>query len=267
MYAGPATPRKGRSAEKRARCGRNRHRRDTLLRMPALDGISVVDFSRVLAGPLVAMTLGRPRRGRRQGRVAGRRRHPALASARRRAGTRGLPPRRQPQQALGRARPEGRHRPGARPAPVRARGRGRLELQAGDARAVRPRLRRRGRCQPRCRLLRDQRLRRPRREGDAGLRPARAGGGRADEHLGPARHAVEDRRRGRRRGHRALCDGRRASPRCTSASAPASASASRSTCCTRTWRCSRTSRPAGSRAGRCRRARQRAPEHRAVRDL
>jgi crotonobetainyl-CoA:carnitine CoA-transferase CaiB-like acyl-CoA transferase len=26
--------------------------------LPALDGISVVDFSRVLAGPLVAMTLG-----------------------------------------------------------------------------------------------------------------------------------------------------------------------------------------------------------------
>ena len=50
----------------------------------------------------------RSRRRRDQGRVAGGRRHAPLAAAGRRRGARDLPPRGQPQQALDRARPQGR---------------------------------------------------------------------------------------------------------------------------------------------------------------
>ena len=49
----------------------------------------------------------RSRRGRDQGRVARRRRHPPVAAAGRRSGAGVLPPRREPQQALDRARPQG----------------------------------------------------------------------------------------------------------------------------------------------------------------
>ena len=78
----------------------------------ALEGVRVLDLSRVLAGPVVHADARRPRRRRDQGRAAGarraagRRRHPRLGPAvpagRRRRGNRGsrVLPRHQPQQAL-----------------------------------------------------------------------------------------------------------------------------------------------------------------------
>ena len=69
---------------------------------------------------------------------------------------------------------------------------------------------------------------------------------------GPAGHAVEDRRRGHRRRGCALRDDRGAWPRCTRDATPAAVSASRSTCCTRASRCSRTSRRATWQAATCR---------------
>ena len=94
-----------------------------------LAGLLVADFSRVLAGPYATMLLARPGRRRRQGGEPRRRRHPHVDAAGPRRGLDVLP-RRQPQQAVDRPRPQGRG--GRRPGP-RARPPGRRrdrELQA-----------------------------------------------------------------------------------------------------------------------------------------
>ena len=91
--------------------------------------------------------------------------------------------------------------------------------------------------------------RRPR---DAGLRPDRSGGRRADEHHRPAR------RRRRRRASRSSTSSRRStrrspcSRRSTRAATAAGAARDDRPPAARTWRCSRTSRPAGSPTGRSR---------------
>ena len=95
-----------------------------------LAGIGVVDLSRVLAGPLVAMTLGD------LGADVIKVESPLGDDTRRwkppqdAQGRAVVPPRREPQQAVGRARPEGRARPRARAPALRARRRRRLELPA-----------------------------------------------------------------------------------------------------------------------------------------
>ena len=131
---------------------------------------------------------GRPRRRGDQGRGPAGRRHPHLVApgARRRLD---LLPGDQPQQALGRARPEGPRRPGRGPGAGPPRRRHDRELQARRAGPVRAGLRHRRRRQPADRLRLDQRLRhRPEGRGAARLRPDGAGDLRADEpHRRPRR--------------------------------------------------------------------------------
>ena len=74
----------------------------------ALGDSKVLDFSRVLAGPLATMVLARPRGGGDEGRVARRRRHAPVGAAVRRGRRRDLLPVGQPQQGEPRARPDRR---------------------------------------------------------------------------------------------------------------------------------------------------------------
>ena len=142
-----------------------------------------------------------------------------------------LPPLGEPQQAFDRARPQGR-RPTSSWRVSSASGRTWSSPTSSRERSpASASTTRRSRCQPRRRLLRDQRLRRAGRRADARLRPARAGGRRADEHHGTAGDAVQGGRRDHRRGHRALRDGRGAGGALCAPHAAARASASRSTCC------------------------------------
>ena len=179
---------------------------------PALDGILVADFSRVLAGPLCTMTLGDLGRRRDQGRAARRRRrHARLGPAVRRRG-RDLLPRPQPQQALGDARPQGPRRRGARP---RAGARADVVVEnfrPGHDRPPGAGLRRGRARQPGRRLLLDQRVRLGRAgRGAARLRPAAAGDGRADVGDRRARRAPAEGRRGAgRHGLRPVRDDRHA---------------------------------------------------------
>ena len=196
-----------------------------------LAGLLVADFSRILAGPYATDAAGRPRRRRGQGRGPARRRHPLLAAAgaRRRLD---VLPRRQPQQAVGRPRPQGPRRPRPRPGAGPARRHRDRELPARRPRAVRARLRHGRRGEPGRRLRLDQRLRQRRAgPGAARLRPDRAGDLRPDEPDRQPRHGPVPRRHlGLRRDGRAARDHRHPRRRCTVATRPAAASTSRSTC-------------------------------------
>ena len=158
----------------------------------------------------------RPRRGRDQGGVARRRRHALLDAAGHRGRRLDLLPGDQPEQAVGRARPQGRRRPRARAGARPPRGRVRAELQAGRADQVRPRLRRGQRAQPVGHLRLDQRLRQRRRQGPARLRPHGPGDVRAHvAHRRPGRPAVPRGHLGVRRDRRPAHhdrDPRRAQP-------------------------------------------------------
>ena len=174
----------------------------------------------------------RSRGGCDQGRGAGRRRHAQMGASRRRARPRHLLPGRQPQQAVGRPRPQGGRRPRAGEEPVRARRCRAGQLPARHARAVRARVRRRLGAESGRRLLRDQRLRRGRRTRPTRLRPARAGARRAHERDRAARCPLQG-GRGARGRHRGLVREHRRARRAASARAGAArGSASRSTCST-----------------------------------
>ena len=113
----------------------------------ALDGILVIDLTRVLGRAVLHPDPGRSRRRDRQDRAAPGRRGARLGAALQRGAGRLLFRRRQPQQAL--ARPRSGEAPGPRGAAPAARARRRpdRELQARRHGAVGPRLPRR--CSPR----------------------------------------------------------------------------------------------------------------------
>ena len=221
-----------------------------------LAGLLVADFSRILAGPYATMLLADL--GAEVVKVEGRRRgrHPHLAAAGARRGL-DLLPRGQPQQAVDRARPQGRRRRQARPGPGRPRRRADRELPARRAGPLRPRTTttvaaanpgivyasisgfgttEAGAVLP-------------------GLRPDRAGDLRADEpDRRPRRRALPRRHLGLRRDGRAARDHRRPRRAATRGTRPAAASTSRSTCWPRrspVWSTSRarTSPAASSRSG------------------
>ena len=123
-----------------------------------LDGIRVLDLSRLLPGGFGDGPSRRPRRGGDQGRAAGRRRLHALAraEARRRVG---CELGRRSRQALDRRRPQEPPRRRGRAAARPLRGRVRRELPAGRRRPARRRLRGAPGRAARARLLLDLRLR------------------------------------------------------------------------------------------------------------
>ncbi len=172
---------------------RERRGRRVVMSLP-LEGIRVLDLSRLLAGRLLLAAARRLRRGRAEGRGHRHGRlHPLVPALRRgRGGQRQVRavPGAQPQQALDPPGPQARAGPrGAAGARARARRRARV-LPPGRARPPRRRLRAHARGQPRDRLLRDLRLRPDR---------AQARRRRARHELPRPRRPARAHRRGRRR--------------------------------------------------------------------
>ena len=169
-----------------------------------------------------------PGRGRRQGRAA---RHRRLVAA---LDGHGRLPGRQPQQALARARPQGRRAPGRIPAARRRRRRRAREQPPGRHGAARRRLRDALGAQPAARVRVDLRLRADRPVRAAGrLRPDRAGAvGRDERDRRAGRRPDQVRDPDRRPVRRAVLRRRDPAARSPRASAPAAGSSS-------TRRCSR----------------------------